>query len=200
MKRLLLIGLTLIVLFTGGVAIDLALQPSHRIVVIAGLCKVGLPNLSRPLEVDADDLGCAVLGPRRKVTGFLESGFELSRIVVGDRYYLNERGFTNESAWFSGTPGVMQRGGETLRRLDHEESEDCTLTVARVTVEGWMTVSKGGFGHLGLASREFYAYRILSAEPARAEDLAMWGAGIRVCAAGGDGAGGAHLVSGPAGP
>lgn len=188
MKRLSIVCLALIVLLAGGVAADFALRPSHRIAAIAGLCEVGLPNLSRPPEVDADQLRCAVLGPRRTVTGFLESGFELSRIVVGDRYYLDDRGFTNESAWFSGTHGVIQRSGETFRALDHEKSEDCTLTVARVTVEGWMTVSKGSFGHLGFASREFYAYRILSAEPARAEDLAMWGAGIRVCPAGGDGA------------
>lgn len=190
MKRLPLIGLALIVLLASGVAADLALQPSHRIAAIAGLCKAGLPNLSRPPEIDARNLGCAVLGPKRTVTGFLESGFEHSRLVVGDRYHLSERGFTNESAWFSGTPGVMERGGEALRRLDHERSEGCIVTVAKVTVEGWITVSKGDFGHLGSASREFYAYRILSAEPASVEDLAeMWGAEAPICPAGGGSAG-----------
>lgn len=43
--------------------------------------------------------------------------------------------------------------------------------MAKVVVEGWMTVSEGGFGHLNLAEREFYAYRILSATAPSDEEL-----------------------------
>ncbi|MGV8930187.1 MAG: hypothetical protein ACOH1E_10565 [Brevundimonas sp.] len=204
MKRLTLIGLALTVLLAGGVSADIALQPSHRIAAIAGLCKVGLPNLSRPPEVDARDLGCAVLGPKRRVTGFFEGGFEHSVIRTGDRDLVDGQGVINETAWFSDTSGLMQRGGETLRRLDHGRSDDCLVTVAKVTVDGWMTVSEGNFGHLGLAAREFYAYRIHSAEPARVEDLVeMWGSEAPICPAGGGSAGAkseaARLVPGPAG-
>ena len=54
-----------------------------------------------------------------------------------------------------------------------------------------MTVSEGDFGHLGLASREFHAGRILSSKPAAAEDLeGAHGMGDMVCTAGTSGADG----------
>jgi hypothetical protein len=146
-----------------------------RTAMVQAVCKAGLPNLSRPKRVDARELGCAVLGPRRRVSGFLESGFEHSRLIVGDRYRLDaEGGIANEAPWLSGTPGFMERGGDGLARVYGQGEEDCgLLRVMRVTVEGWMTVSEGRFGHLGMASREFYADRIVSFDAATREDLSL---------------------------
>ena len=154
-----------------------------RTAMVQAVCKAGLPNLSRPKQVDARELGCTVLGPRRRVSGFLESGFEHSRLIVGDRY-------RHEAPWLSGTPGFMERGGDGLARVYGQGGEDCgLLRVMRVTVEGWTTVSKGRFGHLGMASREFYADRIVSLDAATREDLSLLPAQSRsgVCRWTGDG-------------
>lgn len=185
MKKLLLASLLLTTVAIAGVRVDFALNPGHRTAVFKGLCEAGLPNLSRPPEVPARHLGCAILGPKRTVAGFLELGFEHSHIVIGDRYEWDELGVTNEVAWFSDTPGLRDRGGDALLKLHHDQRDGCFVTVSKVSVEGWMTVSEGDFGHLGLASREFYAARILSAEPVSAEDLkGAHGRGGRVCPAG----------------
>ncbi len=198
MKKLLLSSLLLAAAIIVGVRVDFALNPGHRTAVLKGLCQVGLPNLSRPPEVDADSLGCAILGPKRTVTGFLELGFEHSHIIIGDRYEWDDLGVTNEVAWFSDTPGLRDRGGDALLKLHHDRRDGCFVTVSRVSVEGWMTVSEGDFGHLGLASREFYAGRILSSKPATAEDLkGAQAMGDMVCTAGTSGADG-HAAPGSA--
>jgi hypothetical protein len=185
MKKLLLASLLLTTVVIAGVRVDFALNPEHRTGVFKGLCDAGLPNLSRPPEVDADSLGCAILGPKRTVTAFLELGFEHSHIIIGDRYEWDDLGVTNEVAWFSDTPGLRDRGGDALLKLHHDRRDGCFVTVSRVSVEGWMTVSEGNFGHLGLASREFYAGRILSSKPATVEDLkGAHGMGDMVCPAG----------------
>jgi len=87
--------LGLIVATVGGLAIW---HQMDRVQFIQTLCEAGLPNLSRPSEVDAKYLGCTVLGPKRRVHGFAEGAFEHSAIVIGDRYNVDEQGFTNEAA------------------------------------------------------------------------------------------------------
>ena len=178
MKRLALLFFGIIVLLAGGAATDLALNPPHRIAVMEGLCKAGLPNLSRPPEVDADKLGCAVLGRKHRVVGYVSSSFEHSTLYVGDRIELAADGFhfLNQSARFSGTRGLRERGGAALRReLDVLRPGLCGDRLAKVVVEGWMTVSPGEYGHLGGAKREFYAYRVVSASDPTAEDVRAFG-------------------------
>lgn len=170
MKRLLLTSLALIVLLAGGAAVDLAMNPPHRVAVMEGLCKAGLPNLSRPPELSSESLGCAILGPRQRVTGFVEGGFEIPNLVVGDRYRVDAQGYVqNETVWFESTPSDLW---DPVRRAREEMDPDCLVTIVKVTVEGRMTVSKGGFGHLNMAPRAFYADRIIAVEPATPEAVA----------------------------
>lgn len=161
MKRwALLLGL-IVVTAVGGLAIW---HQANRVQFIQTLCEAGLPNLSRPRVIEADQLGCTVLGPKQTLTGYVSTAFEHSSLIVGAEVVLGRNGFENESAWFSGTEGLDQRGGEDLHKvLEIRRPGLCGSRLAKVTVEGWMTASPGGFGHLNLADREFYAYRIVSA-------------------------------------
>lgn len=186
MTRLLVISFALIVLLAGGATIYFANNTPHRIIMIQRLCEAGLPNLSRPPEVSAEQLGCAVLGPRLTVTGFAEFGFELSRLTLGDRYKMDGGQVINERAWLEGTDSVLDRGWRPL--MDHKEwhFEECGTRVAKVTAEGWMTVSSGAFGHIDIEEpRAFFAYRIITSRPATTVELAgLRKAGASVCPTG----------------
>lgn len=172
MKKLLLASLLLTTLAIAVVRVDFALNPEHRTAVFKGLCEAGLPNLSRPPEVPARHLGCAVLGPKQTVQGFVSTGFEASHLIMGDQVVTDQYGFLNESAWLSGTDGLEQRGEAALDGvLSVRRPGLCGGRLAKVTLEGWMTVSPGGFGHLNLAEREFFAYRVISATAPSEEEL-----------------------------
>lgn len=167
-KWALALGLAAVVAI-GGLAIW---RQINRVHFVQTLCEAGLPNLSRPRVVPADQLGCAVLGPTRRVAGFVETSFENSTLIVGPRPLYDQRGLLNETAWFTATSGLATRGGEALRlELSAPRPGLCGRRMAAVVVEGWMTVSEGGFGHLNLSPREFYAGRVLSASPPSAEIL-----------------------------
>jgi hypothetical protein len=148
-----------------------------RTAMVEGLCRVGLPNLSRPKGVDDFGLGCAVLGPKTRVTGYLMTSFENSTLILGEPVVDEARGvLRNEAAWLSGTDGIAQRGGEALERMLEPIPGLCGVAIAKITAEGWMTVSAGGFGHLNMNDREFYADRILSVRaPTEAELTALLG-------------------------
>lgn len=166
----LLLGL-MVATAVGGLAIW---HQTNRVQFIQTLCEAGLPNLSRPPEVEADLLGCAVLGPTQTVTGFAEFGFELHRLTLGDSYEMENGRVTNARAWLSGTDGVLDRGWRPL--MEKGNDEGCFTRVAKVTAQGWMTISSGAFGHIGIEEpREFFAYRIISSRPASASELAVLG-------------------------
>lgn len=129
-----------------------------RVGMVSSICAAGFPNISRPAGVDARELGCAVLGPRETLRGTYVSDFEISSFVPGDR--------ANGSAWLSGTDGLERRGGDLLRRrMADPIAGGCGLRIADIEVEGWMTISAGGFGHLGLAEREFFVDRVVAVNP-----------------------------------
>jgi len=137
---------------------------TNRVHFVQTLCEAGLPNLSRPSEVDADVLGCAVLGPKRRVEGFAEAAFEQSSIVIGDRYDVEEGGFfRNETAWYEGG-----WGDATLP----ESPETCWLSIVRISVEGWMTETPDGFGHLDMWPKAFFAGRVFGIGQVTPEDVA----------------------------
>lgn len=144
-----------------------------RVGMIQTLCEAGLPNLSRPPEVDARMLDCAVLGRKQRLRGFISSSFENATFTLGDHIELTPEGFfRNRSAWYSGTTGGSERGDGSLgRELKKLHPGLCGERVAKVEVEGWMTVSPGQFGHLGGWDREFYIYRVISATTPAREDL-----------------------------
>lgn len=167
------IGLAALVVLTGTGLF--AWHALDRTTFIETTCEMGLPNLSRPEEIPADHLGCAVLGPRQVVTGFVYTSFENSTLTVGDEVVRGDAGFDSVSTWFSGTDGLMQRGGDILsRELEPPRPGLCGGRMAKLVVEGWMTVSEGGFGHLNSWDREFYAYRIVSATAPTETELAPY--------------------------
>lgn len=168
MKRWLLIAGAVLLAAIAGLTVW---QQTSRVHFIQTLCEAGLPNLSRPPVIEADRLGCTVLGPKQTLTGYVSTAFEHSSLTVGAEVVTGRHGFENDSAWFSGTDGLDQRGGEDLNKvLEIRRPGLCGSRLAKVTVEGWMTASPGGFGHLNLADHEFYAYRIVSANaPSTAE-------------------------------
>lgn len=148
-------------------------QAYDRVGMIQTLCKAGLPNLSRPREIDARALDCAVLGKKQRLRGFISTSFENATLTVGEHIELTPQGFyKNASAWYSGTTGLSERGDGSLgREIEKLHPGLCGLRVAKVEVEGWMTISPGQYGHLGLADREFYIYRVISATTPDKEDL-----------------------------
>lgn len=148
-------------------------QAYDRVGMIQTLCEAGLPNLSRPPDVDARALDCAVLGKKQRLRGFVSTSFENATLMIGEQVELTPQGFfKNASAWYSGTTGLSERGGGSLgRELQKLHPGLCGLRVAKVEVEGWMTISPGQYGHLGGADREFYIYRIISAMTPDEEDL-----------------------------
>lgn len=168
MRRSVLILGLVVAAAVGGLAVW---HQVNRVHFTQTLCEAGLPNLSRPAVVDADDLECTVLGPKRRVSGFVETAFEHSVLVTGELYPAESR----PAPWFSLTEGVMERGGAALRReLDTPVPGLCGLRVAGIVADGWLTESPGRFGHLGIASQEFHAHRILEVHRPAAEDLAAF--------------------------
>lgn len=158
--------LGVLLLFGGGGAAWYALD---RTTMVEAVCRAGGPNLSRPRVVPGDQLGCVVLGPRQRLAGVLQTSFENATLFVGPM----DGAFGADPVWFSTTDGFMGRGGGALRRqLDTPVGGTCGVRMASVTVEGWMTVSEGAFGHLGGWSKEFYANRVVASGPPPAESVA----------------------------
>ncbi|WP_122465958.1 hypothetical protein [Brevundimonas lutea] len=132
--------------------------------MIGALCQAGLPNLSRPPNVDVDALGCVVLGEREALTGLIITTFETADFLPD--------GEPIRGASFAQTEGLMSRGGRDLRAaVEMSKPLTCGIGLSRVRVEGWMTVTPGSYGHLGMAPREFYADRILTARAPSATEL-----------------------------
>lgn len=143
----------------GGGAVWYAVD---RTAMVETVCKAGGPNLSRPRAVRDDQLGCAVLGPRQRITGTLQQSFENSTLFIGH----TTGPFGEDAAWFSPAAGLLEHGGAALgEQLDKSLGGTCGVRMASVTVEGWMTVSEGEFGHLGGWTKEFYADRVIASGP-----------------------------------
>jgi hypothetical protein len=174
------VGLVVVGLIGAGFAGLAGWYAMDRTAMIGGLCRAGLPNLSRPHDVDERLLGCADLGPNQRVTGILLGDFELSNLVIGDRLRFDQNDqVTNETAWFSGAKGLMERGGDRLgEQMRRYVPGGCGMRFASVTMDGWMTVSGGKYGHLGLASKEFYADRVVSVGPPSAEVVKVYGGSL----------------------
>jgi hypothetical protein len=142
------------------------------------LCEAGLPNLSRPSVVEADDLGCEILGPKIRATGILQTGFEASNFMTDDLGPVPKGGGFTGSTWYS----CNQRSG-CDRRLDSQLDKEipglCGTRLASVTVEGWTTITPGRYGHLGVYSREFFADRVIEVRPPSADFVAKRAQGYK---------------------
>lgn len=176
MRRAWVISALVAVMLAGSI-LATASNPSLRVSAIETLCEMGLPNLSRPPELDAEELGCTVLGPLRTERGFHEGAFEHSMLVVGDRYRRAADGaYANETAWFESAPGIEDIGAHFR---PPPAPEHCFMYVSGIAVEGWMTLSEGGYGHLNGYSRAFYARRIIGMSGVQAEQVADMAPPIR---------------------
>ena len=134
--------------------------------MLTALCKAGLPNFSRPSVVDPDDLGCVILSPRRRVSGILTAGFEVSEIISPDlRHPFDPK--ADGYAWYTCRPTVGC-GAALEQMLDRQRggrSRFHSYGMASVTVEGWVTETPGRYGHLGGYPAEFYVDQVVSVGP-----------------------------------
>ena len=155
-----------------------------RTSAFAAICEAGFPNLSRPVEIDADELRCAILAPKATYRGLFVSGFEASNFSSVD--FPNASGQlsgNDESSWYN----CPKRGCDASldKQLDRNYFQSCISDrsmqtgFASLEVEGWVTVSEGQFGHLGAYPREFYASRVLSVGPPPQRVIDDWIAGYR---------------------
>ncbi|WP_156457693.1 hypothetical protein [Altererythrobacter sp. Root672] len=141
-----------------------------RTTMLKSMCEVGLPNFSRPNEIDADRLGCAIVGPKRTFSGVLVTGFEASNFQSPDFPSVpGQQNSEDKRAWFN-CPRTGC-GNEFDAQLGHNyvdcPGDDSLLHrgLASIEAEGWVTVSEGAFGHLGSYPREFFASRIVRVSP-----------------------------------
>jgi len=130
---------------------------------MAAACRIGLPNFSRPPQIEAHVLGCNILGPKRRVSGVLLSAFEASNF---DSPELGPPppGKGLGTTWYSGTQ-TLARNAALDRQMATPIPGLCEINLASVTVEGWATVSPGHYGHMGVYSRRFFADRVIAAGP-----------------------------------
>lgn len=139
---------------------------TNRVHFIQTLCEAGLPNLSRPGGIDADRLECVVLGPSRRVSGFLLGEYHLSALLVGDAVRLDDRGvLANEVLDMAGGSSRSDFTLSDLREMREKAPDVCHLTIWRVTLDGWSTETDGPYGYSGLPSRGFFHERLVAIEP-----------------------------------
>lgn len=152
----------------------------NRAHFVQTLCEAGLPNLSRPSGVEADSLGCGVLGPKRRVSGFLFGEYHGRMLVVGDAIRFDDHGaFANEVLDMAGSTGRSRQGWDDLRDMGKTLPEACFLTIWHVTMDGWSTETDGLFGYGGPPSRGFFADQLVSIEPVTSEQVAEVDARMR---------------------
>jgi hypothetical protein len=152
--------------------------------ILHSACAVGLPNFSVPRELDEDEVGCALLAPVSRYKGLLITGFEASNFSSpGFPPVPSKFGSGDIRSWFH----CPRDGcGDALdRQLDRNYFKECSedslshTGFAVIEVDGWVTVSKGSFGHLNAFPRDFYASRIVSVSAPPNEVIADWLDGFR---------------------
>lgn len=172
MKRRLAISCGLVAAVLAGAAVWHQLD---RTVFLQSLCKAGLPNFSRPDAISSTELGCTILSSKGRYRGVVTYGFETASFSsasfdpVADQEYPGD-----PRAWF--TCIDCRVPDQSFKKCG---SKWFSLNVAEVEAEGWVTVSAGGFGHLGGYPRALWSDRILRAVPA--DDAALAHAGLTSC-------------------
>jgi len=156
-------GLVLLVTGVAAVATGTLWYRLDRPAALAAACRIGLPNFSRPKVIEAHEIGCHILGPKRRVRGVLVSAFEVSSLDSAD-LGTPPKGGGFGGTWYSSTRS--SKGSEALdRQLAKPIPGLCGIGFASVTVEGWATLSPGHYGHMGIYSREFFADRVIAVGP-----------------------------------
>ncbi|MGC6401438.1 hypothetical protein ACNI3Q_12775 [Sphingomonas sp. FW199] len=114
--------------------------------VLAAVCDLGLPNLSRPESIPADVLKCEILGERETIAGTIFSSDHGSSII-GE----NE---TEPVALY------LARGFPHLAQQSERSWKEHCVDGATARVTGWRTQTPGSYGHLGFAKLQFYVESI----------------------------------------
>jgi hypothetical protein len=136
-------------------------------------CEIGMGNLSKPDELDSQDIGCAVVGPKVTVSGILITGFEASNFSSEEFKPVKgapEPG--DQRAWFNcpvaGCGAELDQQLSANRLSGCKSDENFEIGMALVVAEGWVTLSpSSGFGHMGRYPREFWATKIIKVGPPR---------------------------------
>lgn len=150
-----------------------------RPTMLHSICTIGLPNFSVPPELDPGSVGCAILGPKSRYRGVLESGFEVANFSSDDFPPVKSESNENDPrSWFNCPQTGCTKDLED--QLAREYFQECKMAAAfhtgfaTIDVEGWVTISKGTFGHLDSYPREFYASRIVKVSSPPPELIADW--------------------------
>jgi hypothetical protein len=165
MRKSLRVGLIAILLVVGmGSAAAAVWYKQDRAGMLHSLCEAGLPNFSRPRVVRKDDLGCTILSQKTRVKGVLLTGFEASS--------LRSKVWGDDPAWHTcnQTTGCDKRVDAMLSR----KISGVCVGLAEITTEGWVTVSPGRYGHLGLLKREFFEDRVIQVGPPPQDEVRRW--------------------------
>ena len=137
---------------------------TNRVSMLGALCRAGFPNLSRPAVVRADDLGCAILGPRRKVSGILLTDFEVSSLIDSDLPPAASAGSITSATWWTCNQS-KGCGAEFNRQLASPIPGLNGMHLVHVTAYGWATETPGRYGHLNAYAREFFEEETLKVGP-----------------------------------
>jgi hypothetical protein len=146
--------------------------------MLQNLCEAGLPNFSRPDIVRKSDLGCNILGPKRRVKGVLRTGFEASNFISDQLGPAPGGGGFTKSTWFTCNQSTGC-DGRLDAELERSAKAACGTGMATIIVEGWPTVTRGHYGHLGVYAREFFMDRIVAVGPPPPSDVSQWNAALR---------------------
>ncbi len=144
----------MLILFGAVLLLCGALFWLNRPVVFYAACRMGLPNLSRPAELSADDVGCTIFRDKNAYVGMLFSG----------RHGMSFHPEKGEAAAFH---CLMSGCGPAVEsQLDVPPISACPHSwgrdgIAYVHVEGWQSSFPRHFGHLSAFPTEFYATRFV---------------------------------------
>jgi hypothetical protein len=142
------------------------------------LCEAGLPNLSRPAVVRPNDLGCNILGPKRRVKGVLRTGFESSNFITDQLGRAPRGGGFTGSTWLT-LNQTGTRDAQLDSAIDASAKATCGAGMVTIVADGWPTVTAGHYGHLGAYAREFYVDRILAVGAPPDSLIRDWNEGLR---------------------
>lgn len=126
------------------------------------LCEAGLPNFSRPPSVSKETLGCVILARKGRYRGVVETAFEYSVLISAELPPTG--GVRPGRAWFTCNQ-VTGCDPRLDAQLDQPIPRACLVGLASVTVDGWVTETPGGYGHLNASERQFYTDRVISVDP-----------------------------------
>ena len=159
---------TLLGVLLAWVLLTAAWYKADRPGLLGIACEAGLPNFSKPAGIDKDLIGCTIVGSKQKFTGVLTTGFEASSFSSDDFTPIrDDTGSLNNRAWLTclGNGCGPALDAELSKNPWASCKKENRLGMATVEVEGWVSESAGGYGHLNQYLRELFVDKVLSVGP-----------------------------------